>query len=543
MTMPEIIEEQESERLDIGRFLGIARRRHLQFLIALFVGWLLVWGASWVLPPQYKSSTLILVQQQTMPQNYVLPNINDDLQARLESIQEQILSRTRLLSIIEKLSLYGGLRGAATADGLVERMRKDIDVELVRDPRRDISAFRISYSARDPHLAQQVTGQLTSLFISENLKVREQESEGTTSFIEKQLEEARASLSQQEAKVRQFEGLHEGALPTQEASNLQILAGLQAQLQSEQDALNTAKQQRVYLQALLEQEKQAQSRARLAGGDQAALSGTTDLATIDQQLDKMKAQLADLSSRYTDRYPDVQSLKKQIAQMELMRANFIAASKEKGSDTKQQSDATVPGSAVDPTMSATARQLHGQLQANQLEIANRESAIDSLKGRINEYQGRLNMEPATEQELADLTRGYDQSKANYDDLLKKKNQSEMATNMEQAQQGERFTMLDPPSLPSKPDFPVGLKFCGYGLAIGLALGLIVAGGLEFLDDRLHSEKEIKSLLPIAVISEIPEIVSPADEQNEKRKLTLGWAATALVFTAILAGSVFSFLHQ
>ena len=419
--MPEILEEQETERPDIRSLLGIARRRYLQFLIPLFLGWLVVWGASWVVPPRFKSSTLILVEQPTMPQNYVLPNVSDDLQARLESIKDQILSRTRLLTIIDKLSLYGGTQNAVSSDDLVARMRKDIDVELVRDPQRqNISAFRVSYSARNPHTAQQVTGQLTSLFISENLKVREQESEGTTSFIEKQLEDARASLAEQEAKVRQFEGQHEGDLPTQEASNLQILAGLQAQLQGEQDALNTAKQQRVYLQAMLAEERTAQSKTQPAGAGGTSAAGPTDLATIDAQLDNLRAQLAELSSRYTDRYPDVQSLKDQIATLQATREDVAAAMRRKALDPKQQSNGTTPSSAADPTMSAAARQLQGQLQANQLEIANRESAINSLKARINEYQGRLNMEPGTEQQLADLTRGYDQSKANYDDLLKKK---------------------------------------------------------------------------------------------------------------------------
>ena len=120
-----------------------------------------------------------------------------------------------------------------------------------------------------------------------------------------------------------------------------------------------------------------------------------------------------------------------------------------------------------------------------------------------------------------MTRGYDQSKANYDDLLKKKEQSEMATSMEEMQQGERFTMLDPPSLPSKPDFPNRLIFCGIGLGVGLALGFLVAGGFEFMDDRLHSEKEIKALLPIAVISEIPEIVSPWDKAKTKEEIGFG----------------------
>ncbi len=319
-------------------------------------------------------------------------------------------------------------------------MRKDIGINLVRNPeRQDISSFTISYSAGDPHLAQQVTAELTGLFISENLKMRQQESEGTTSFLEKQLEDARESLSEQEAKVRQFESQHEGALPTQGASNLQILAGLQSQLQGDQDALNTAKQQRVYLEALLEQERTSQATVR-PGNDQTGLSAATELAAIDQQLETLRAQLAALSSKYTDRYPDVLRLKDQIAKTELEKQNLIAALKAKGTGAKQPSDGTVSNNPADPTLSAAGRQLQGQLQANQLEIKNRESSIASLKERIDEYQGRLNMAPETEQELADLTRGYDQSKANYDDLLKKKDQSVMATSMEEMQQGERFTI-------------------------------------------------------------------------------------------------------
>ena len=123
--------------------------------------------------------------------------------------------------------------------------------------------------------------------------------------------------------------------------------------------------------------------------------------------------------------------------------------------------------------------------------------------------------------MADLTRGYDQSKANYDDLLKKKNESKMATSMEQLQKGERFRMIDPPSLPLKPDFPNRLKFCGIGLGVGLAFGLVVAGAFEFMDDRLHSEKAIKGPVADEVISEIPEIVTPADERRSKKKDVAG----------------------
>lgn len=535
--MEEMLDERGSEGRGPQRYLEVVRRRYVQFLIPLFLGWLVVWGASWVLPVRYRSGTLILVEQPTMPKNYVEPNVSEDLQERLASIQQQILSRTRLLLIIDKLHLYAGSHGEKTQDEKVELMRKDIEIELVRSSDTSnasrITAFKIYYSAHDPRVAQQVTSELTDLFINENLKVRQQESQDTTTFIASQLENARATLSEQEAKVREFEGAHVGELPSQQASNLQILSGLQSQLQNEQDTLNTAKQQRVYLQTLIEQYRSLHGISRTADGS------PTGLAAIDLELSGLRAKLADLSTHYTDQYPAVENLKGQIAKTEKMRDDLIAKPKTSGDSGRQVAD----GTAGDTSQGSTPLQLQSQLQAIQAEIANREQAIADLKAKVNSYQARLNNEPAREQQLADLTRGYDQSKANFDDLLKKKNNSGMATSMEQMQQGERFTMLDPPSLPAKPDFPNRMKFCGIALGVGLALGLMVVVSLEAMDDRMHDEVEIKILLPVAVISEIPEIVDPSDERKNKKRMVLGWAMTAIVAVTILAGSAFSYLRD
>lgn len=522
--MTELLEEQESTPFDFERYVDLIRRRHINFLMPVFVGWLIVWGISWILPTAYKSSTLILVQQPTMPENYVAPNVNENLQGRLQSITQQILSRTRLLTIVEKLNLYSGAQALKTPDDKVEAMRKDIGIELVKDSRNEeITAFRVSFSAHDPVLTQKVTNELTQLFISENLKVRQEQSEDTTHFIEKQLEDARAVLAAQEEKVRLFQSSHEGALPSQQASNLQILAGLQGQLQNQQDSLNTAKQQRVYYQSLIEQYKNLHATGRSVEG------APSQLAALDQDLSRLRAQLTDLSSHYTDSYPDVQKVKAQIAKTERQRQDLLAVPK---AGSKQTGDVE----------SAPLLQLQGQLQANQAEIANRDRSITGLEARINEYQGRLNSQPAMEQQLAELNRGYEQSKANYDDLLKKKNQSVMATSMERMQQGERFTILDPPTVPTKPDFPNRMKFSFIGICIGIGLGSLVVFLLEFFDDRLHGEKEIKALLPIAIIAEVPEIQSTLEEEKQKRRLILGWSTAAIVSAVIAMGSAFSYLR-
>lgn len=519
--MPNEADEKGPAKVDVQYCLSLVRRRHFHFLIPLFLGWLAVWAVSWVLPPRYRSATLILVEQPTMPKDYVTPNVGDDFQQRLQSITQQILSRTRLLQIIQDQHLYGDARTHLTADEQVELMRKDIEIELVRDPQNRVNAFNVYYTARDPHLAEQVTSQLTDLFINENLEARQKQSEDTTKFLESQLQEARESLAEQEKQIREFKGQHMGELPTQVQSNLQILSGLQSQLRTEEDALNAAKQQRAYLQSLAEHYRT--SNGGTVSDAPPALSG------VDRELDRLKAQLADLTARYTDRHPDVRKTKDQIARTERLRSQLQA----------EVSGAPVLANDGEPSALI---QLQSQLESNRIEIGNRERSITSLKSKINEYQGRLELEPVREQQFADLSRGYDQSKANYDELLKKKNASAMATSMELLQQGERFRVLDPPSLPSKPSFPNRLKFCGAGLALGLALGAFVAGLFEYLDDRLYREKEIKKLLPTPLICEIPVILIPQEEVRQQRRAWLGWAFAALLLALIFSGSAFSYLR-
>lgn len=520
------------ESAGIEYYLDILRRRRLLFLIPLFAGWLAVWGASWVLPPRYKSNTLILVEQPTMPRDYVLPNVAENLQARLQSISQQILSRSRLLHIVDELNLYPKDRVRVSPDEIVEGMRKNIDIELVRGTDNNISAFNVSYVASDPVIAQRVTSKLTNLFINENLEARQQESEGNTKFLENQLETAKQNLEAQEEQIRQFKAQYIGQLPTQLNSNLQILSGLQTQLQAQSEALNGAKQQRVYLETLMNQYR------ALRGPEKPGEAPVGGVAALDDQLDRLNAQLRDLTSTYNEQYPEVKRVKDQIAKVQAQRDKAAAQEKTRSSGTDATTAVAAQVAGVrDPGALA---QLQSQLQANQIEIKNREQAIASLTAQINTYQGRLNEEPIREQQLADLTRGYDQSKASYDDLLKKKNDSAMATSMELLQQGERFRILDPPSLPLKPSFPNRLKFCLIGLGLGAALGAAAVALAENIDDRVFSEADLRKLLPVTVLSELPVIHTTSDDRYEQRRAWLGWATTALVLVAILAGSAVSY---
>jgi polysaccharide chain length determinant protein (PEP-CTERM system associated) len=531
--MPQATTQKEQPTKSLEHWLGVIRRRHLYFLIPMFVGWLLVYAASWIIPSRYKSSTLILVEQPTMPRDYVTPNVNEDLQERLQSITQQILSRSRLLHIMDDMHLYTKKRQRMSPDEAVEAMRKDIDIELVRGPDSRINAFKVSYRAPNAATAQQVTSALTTLFINENLEVRQQASEDTTKFLETQLETARQGLTAQEDKIRAFKGQHLGELPAQLESNLQILSGLQSQLQAQEDALNTAKQQRAYVQTLLNQYRAAQGATRSPDGVH------TTVSSVDEELDKLKGELSSLRSSYNDQYPEVRELKDKIARLEKLKQQLPKQPRTSPSASGAADSGDAADAAGSHDLSATA-QLQSQLTANEIEMKNRERSVETLKEEIDRYRGRLNQEPVREQELADLTRGYEQSKVSYDELVKKKNESAMATSMELMQQGERFRVLDPASLPLKPSFPDRMKMCLLGLGIGIVFGLAAVMGIEAMDDRVYDETELKQLLAVPVIAEIPVASHDDDARAERKRLWLGFAVASAVFTIILAGSAFTY---
>jgi polysaccharide biosynthesis transport protein len=525
--------QESGTPIDFAEIKGIVRRRRWHFLVPFFCGWLLVWGASWLIPSTYRSGTLILVEQPSVPEKYVVSNIESDIQHQLDSITQQILSRTRLVRIIETIGLYPQERKRKSADDMVETMRKDIEIELSHGDDKKLSAFNIYYANRNPKMAQAATAELANLFITENLEQRQKRSENTTSFLQDQLDQARAKLAAQEAKLRVFKDQHLGELPTQTQSNLQILTGLQNQLQANQDSLNRAKQQNAYLESLVNQYRATGQSSK--PGEAASPVG---LAAIDKELDQLKAQLADLTSHYTDKHPDVRKTKEQIARTEKMRERIVA---EMNNPANNSMTAPAANTSLDPK-SGPMLEMESQLKANRLEIANREAEIKDEQAKINQYQARLNMAPVMEQQFADITRDYDQSKTDYESLLAKKNQSEMSTDLEKTQQAEHFRMLDPPNLPVRPYKPNRLQLCALGLALGVVLGGGFAFGNEKLSGKIYVEREIKKVVPFDVIAEIPTIESLEEQSSSRRGAWIAATAAVVMMGFILVGSAVTYLY-
>jgi polysaccharide chain length determinant protein (PEP-CTERM system associated) len=522
--MTEEFDDQKSMR-GLDEYWAMVVRRRWWIIGPLFLGWLIVFASAWIIPPRYTSETVILVEQQKVPEQYVMPNVQVDLQERLQSITQQVLSRSRLLKIINDLHLYQGLFFSSPDDQIMQ-MRKDIKLDLVQAPPSGgrpgaLTAFKVSFVADKPQIAQQVNTQLASLFIDENVRASQQQSEATTNFLDSQLTAAAAALAAQEKKMREYEGSHMGELPDQLQSNLQILSGAQAQLQAAVDARDKALQQQAYLSSLATQY------------DAIGVTESTSAApqTTAQQIEMMKAELATLQSKYTPDHPDVKKLKDTISKMEQLQKEPPAATSDDASKDPDKSTTTASQlQAMTPVM-----QIQSQLKANRLEIQTREAQIARLEAKVNQYQARLNATPGRQQELSDIMRNYDESKKNYDALLGKTMSSSLATSLNRQQQGDQFRIIDPPSLPEKASFPDRFKFSLAGLGAGLALAFVFGVGMEFVDDRIRSETDLISASTLPVLAEIPPLPTDREIAAQRWKPYIAVAAAILVAIIIPTG--------
>jgi succinoglycan biosynthesis transport protein ExoP len=522
-------------------YLAIVVRRRWWILLPLFLCWLGVWGVSWTLPTTYTSDALISAEQEKVSDLYVMENVNVNLQNRLQSTTQKVLSYASLQAIIERFKLYAAplrMSGFFKPKDPIDQMRGDIKIELVGAPgyRGEFFTFKIHYSADTPELAQQVNSELTSLFINENVRAQRQLSENTTAFLDSELADARAKMEEQEAQVSAFKAKHVGNLPGQLQSNVQILAGVQAQLASTQHALDTSKQQKIYLESLLQQYQSAQASL---GGDSNAIS----TQALDKVLQDLRLQIQNSRTRYTDDHPDIVALKDEIAKTEALR-------KQNETDIASNQQTAKPKNAIDFSAaegvqrgSPTAiMQLQSQLKANQLEIQNEQQHAMDLEMQTTLYQGRLNLTPETEQELSVISRGYDEAKFNYNSLLQKQTQSQLATSLGQQQQGQQFHIVDPPKLPDKPSAPNRFLISLVGLALGAVLGLGLATFLELTDIRFRQEKDLEGILPARMLVGIPRLSTPQEDHSRVIAGYLECGAVAVVALLIFTGNLYTYYN-
>jgi polysaccharide chain length determinant protein (PEP-CTERM system associated) len=379
-------------------------------------------------------------------------------------------------------------------------------------------------------LAQDVTRKLTTLFIQENDRSREEQDQGTGSFLAEQVQAAADRLKDLEGQVRDFKMRNLGALPEQQSGNLSILSGLQMQLQNTQAAEGRAREQQVYLQSLLTNYRELPPTMVPNPG---APGGTVvdPVTTLKAKLSQLKSDRAGLLARYTDKYPDVAKVDEEIKSTE---AALAAAEKTAAETGTGQTDKGSTQSADASSNNATMAQVKSQLDANRLEVQNEVALEKQLQGEIAEYSARLNMTPVREQELAELNRNYELSKKNYEDLLGRKNASDLATSLDKHQKGQQFHIIDQPSLPEKPASPNHAAIALGGLGAGLALGVVLVFLLETKDHSLINEKELSRLFSFPLMVGMPALSTKAEVRRRSTLQKLEWFAGVALCLAVCA---------
>lgn len=522
-------DENQDLNTTIHRFIGIAMRRRW-WLIATTCGVACAVAlGSLLLPNKFTSEATILVVQQQVPERYVTPNTTYNVQQALQSLTEAVLSRNRLLPIINDFGLYPGDHGQLGPEGLAQLMRSHIQIEPIQKEatQKDINAFKISFTCGEALVAQKVTDRLTSFFIDENLKLQEQQDVGTTTFLKDQLAAAENNLKQQEQRLRAFRTSNLGELPEQEQGNLEILSGLHTQLQGTMADLSRAQEQRVYLSSLLDQYRSLDASGRPAPG---TVVFNDPLTAAQVQLDHLESERASLLARFTPEYPDVIATEQKIAEQKklvarLRHSRSIPAGKQQ----------TSPSHSVVGAENGTEAQLRSQLESNRIQLKDLTSGQKHIEQQIAVYERRLNQTPVREEQLSDILRGYDLAKKNYDDLLGKVIESEMATSLAQRQQGQRFRVVDPPSFPMKPSSPKRQKIALGGAAAGLILGAGLAFLIDSTDRSFHSEKDVMQRFKTFMVIGLPLTLTSREEKLRSWKRRFEWVGAAvLLITVMLA---------
>ncbi len=471
--------------LTLQDYTTILKRRWWILAIPAIIFPVAGYAITFLMQPQFLSQTLVLVEQQKVPDTYVKPVITEDLSGRLATMREQILSRSRLQPIIERFNLYATSK--MSMDDRIDQTRKSIDIKPIQS---DISrtgglpGFFISFKAADARTAQLVCGEITSLFVSENLNDRAASAAGTTDFLKGQLADAKAKLDEEDARLAKFQQTYVGKLPGAEASNINMLTTLNTQLDAATQALARMEQDKSYAESMLVLQQQNQPSQNSERGGAAP-------QTQQLELQQLLAQEADLTSRYTDDYPDVVSTRRKIKELRQEMAHAAPAPAVTG-----------PVSAAKPTDSLGVQQLRAQLRAMEQAIVQKKRDQGAIQAQLRMYQERVASSPAVEEEYKSITRDNLTAQAFYDDLLNKMNQSKMATDLERRQQGEQFRVMDEPNLPEAPFSPKRPVFVGGGLAAGLAVGLLIIAALEYRDTALRSERDIWSFTKLRTLGVI-----------------------------------------
>lgn len=470
------------------------------------------------MPNIFHAETVILVDSQQVPDKYVPAIVTADIAGRLTTLQQQVLSPTRLKKLVEAESLYPDPLGKRTEEDVIHAVQKSISVEVVNPGAGKLGAFKIGYSSRNPNEVAHIANRLAQMFVEENLKAREDVTLGTAQFLEDQLKETKRQLDDTDVQLRSIKSRNILDLPESKPYHMEALATLRGQVQGIQDKINQDQRDRAILESMLG-----------SGGPAPTVDVDTEqgggggLTPDEAQLQKLEAKLTELRSRYGPAHPDVRKAQAEINKLQKNIANTPHDASVPAVDRK-------PAIQLDKTVIRRNPVVQAQIEKLDEDIKEQSKLIQPLQERMEFHTSKLAQVPVFEQQIARLQQDYEILKVEYTGLLEKKQAAEMSYALEIHQKGERFVVLDSAQTPLKPAAPNRVLISIAGLFGGLLMGVALAACAEMNDESVRSENEAMRISGKPLLSAIPKIVSTRERVLQR------WRAVGLL-TGTMAGSV------
>jgi uncharacterized protein involved in exopolysaccharide biosynthesis len=551
--------------MDIRDLWRIIRKRKWYILLPAIILFSLITAIAFLLPAIYKSETLILIENQKIPLEFVQSTVTSAVEERLNIINQRIMSRTRLEQIMGKFDLYPEYRERWTQEEIIEKMREDIHLDIVsaegvdKKSGRPVTftvAFNLAYEGKDPSKVQKVTSELASLYIEENLRVRVDASAVTTQFMSDELGKMEEEIRKLGKKISDFKQEHLDELPERLQVNMANLDRYERYLETTHRDLGNAKSSLVFL------------RGQMASVDPDATMVSSygqRILSPKEQLEIDRTNLISLQARLSDNHPDVaelkeriarlesevggadsNTLKKELAQKQNALTELLSAYTDKHPDVIRtrgeildlkeelaQSRATASqGYAANPTNPAYIS-LQTQIESKKLEVQGLQEKLQEYMKLIEYYQQRIGNTPAVEKVLATMQSDYDVARLNHQELVNKETQAKISESLENRQQGERFAIIDPAQLPEEPYKPNRLAIMFIGLILGIGAGAGAGFLSEYMDQSFSNADELRSFANLPVLAVIPKVVTQGETRRRRRRTRMVFVSSVLALVGIL----------
>lgn len=552
---------------NINDIKGLIRRRILIFLLSSIPVFIIVAIIAFILPPIYVSKSTILIESQQIPQEYVKSTVTGYIEERLQTITQRILSRSNLIKIINQFNLYSQMRKKYATEVIIDKMRKDINLENIKAGGRrgqaTTIAFTLSYEGKNPSIIQKVANVLASLYLEENLKKREAQATRTTDFLQEELDQIKEQINEYGSKITEFKKTHIGNLPEYSSINAQTMERLSRDLDQINMVLTTLKERKVYL------EGQIANADTLAPVIQEEQGKMVLGINPEERLKSLRLQLVSLKSSLSEKHPDIKKLKREISGLEIQveeakssseeakrfndlknqlitiksrlgsqHPDVIKLSKEVAALSKEiekdKTNKTKYDLAYQNPQNPAHSNLKTQIDTINLEMGQLVDGKNRIKKKMIDYQKRIENAPLIEKEYESLMTDYKNAKQKYNEIMSKLMEAKVARGMEETQHGERFTIIEPAEKPGAPEKPDRRKIMLMGLFLSLGVGAGLAFVQENLDHSIKTVNELASLTDIPLLASISLIEREEEIKHKRKRIIIAVSsAVGVAFVALI----------